>query len=697
MAQVRSARFGLTGVVIGAAIFAAPATGDRGTAQQLDDVGRQLAVVAIEDGRNPTPAEWAMLASIARGEARSGAPLTAGRRMAVRAMGRLERREAVPILLGLLGDTHLSGDAAISLMLVLRANLPAAPDDQQLRDALDIVRRRTPSPTVLGHLPYTSPEQVEAAETQLRRWLETYNPPRSADARALEALARLNRKRWQLTEETLAALRRLATRDDARLPVDDDVTPREAMAALMSAGAADGELIAEALGDRAPEVRRLAALALFSGGAQIDPGKRGDLIRQALRDSSSLVRYEGVRAWARREAAPNGCDPLLAALRDESLHVALAAIDALGERCAASDEVTDAVAGEVRTPSSVGEWQREAHALVALARRAPNRAALAMSTFRQHPVWQVRMYTARAAALLKDAITLERLAFDDNDNVREAALPPLRLLRRDGSDTVLRAALGRADYQLLRTAAIALRDAEPSKELLAALVSALERVTAERKETSRDTRLALIERIRAAGGREQYSVFERLLHDFDPRIAAAAASACSDLAGKVIPPEPRLLPRAPGPSQADITRRISARIEIDSGRSFDILLDQALAPLAASRFARLAEAHYYDGLTFHRVAPNFVAQGGSPGANEYAGEPRFWRDELGGANVRGTVGISTRGRDTGDGQFYINLVDNPPLDFEYSIFGRVRAEDLPVVDTIVEGSKILRINFVRQR
>jgi cyclophilin family peptidyl-prolyl cis-trans isomerase len=158
--------------------------------------------------------------------------------------------------------------------------------------------------------------------------------------------------------------------------------------------------------------------------------------------------------------------------------------------------------------------------------------------------------------------------------------------------------------------------------------------------------------------------------------------------------------RSAGPATSPEAGRAvagAARIEVDSGRSFDILLDQMLAPLAASRFARLAEAHYYDGLTFHRVAPNFVVQGGSPGANEYAGEPRFWRDELGGANERGAVGISTRGRDTGDGQFYINLVDNPPLDFEYSVFGRVRAQDLPIVDTIVEGTKILRINFVRQR
>ena len=54
------------------------------------------------------------------------------------------------------------------------------------------------------------------------------------------------------------------------------------------------------------------------------------------------------------------------------------------------------------------------------------------------------------------------------------------------------------------------------------------------------------------------------------------------------------------------------------------------APTNAWRFARLAREGWFDGLTFHRVAPNFVIQGGSPGANEYAGDGPYTRDEIGG-------------------------------------------------------------------
>ena len=103
----------------------------------------------------------------------------------------------------------------------------------------------------------------------------------------------------------------------------------------------------------------------------------------------------------------------------------------------------------------------------------------------------------------------------------------------------------------------------------------------------------------------------------------------------------------------------------------------------------MLKSGYYDGLTFHRIVSNFVIQGGSPHANEYSGDGPYMRDEVGlTAHARGTVGVSTRGRDTGDAQFFINLVDNPRLDFEYTVFGTVDPRDMPAVDAIVEGDRI---------
>ena len=138
-----------------------------------------------------------------------------------------------------------------------------------------------------------------------------------------------------------------------------------------------------------------------------------------------------------------------------------------------------------------------------------------------------------------------------------------------------------------------------------------------------------------------------------------------------------------------------ARVTIRDVGTFELALFTIQAPATVLRFARLAASGYYNGLTFHRVVPNFVIQGGSPGANEYIGDAQFMRDELGlWPHVRGAAGISTRGRDTGDAQIFIDLVDNPRLDHEYTVFAQV-LNGLDVIDRILEGDVIERIDIVQ--
>ena len=147
-----------------------------------------------------------------------------------------------------------------------------------------------------------------------------------------------------------------------------------------------------------------------------------------------MVRLEAVRAWTRRGVKDHGCQPLLDALNDQSMHVVLAALDALGDVCRDDGAITARLASEARTPRPQGPWQREAHAFVALAKRDRERAAISMLTFAMHTTWQVRMYAARAAAIVDDVAVLTRLASDAEDNVAEAALTPLRRLIGAESD-----------------------------------------------------------------------------------------------------------------------------------------------------------------------------------------------------------------------------------------------------------------------
>jgi cyclophilin family peptidyl-prolyl cis-trans isomerase len=105
-------------------------------------------------------------------------------------------------------------------------------------------------------------------------------------------------------------------------------------------------------------------------------------------------------------------------------------------------------------------------------------------------------------------------------------------------------------------------------------------------------------------------------------------------------------------------------------------------------FVRLASSGFYDGLPFHRVIPNFVAQGGDPRGDGTGGSKYLVRDELSGVpHLSGIVGLATEGKDTGSSQFFFNEDWNVHLDERYTAFGAVvfgleAAEALEVGDTI---------------
>jgi cyclophilin family peptidyl-prolyl cis-trans isomerase/HEAT repeat protein len=671
------------GLLAGESVLA-PGTQTLGTPAPRGLIG----VLAIEDARAPLSDDLRALLSAAR----SGSPVV--QRAAVRALGRLERRDVVTDLLSYLHarDPEVSDEAASALALALRGQpLPGVPADQQTQAVLEALVASPGRDAVyraVGRLPYTTADQVRQAERQLRTAIAE-RPPAMGGLRGLESLARLNRKFLPFEDSTLERLRAVAT---SRERTYSSTVRRIAMAALTSSLGADTMTVGAALKDEEPEVRRLAALSLAGAGSAIDGARRIDLLQDALSDRSPMVRLEALKGWVRRGVGEHGCALVMTALGDSDPNVILYALDALGDQCKDDVLVTDRLTAEARSPAAMGAWQREAHALVALARRAPDRAALAMTGFASHTRWQVRMYAARAAAAMDDVTSLSRFALDDDDNVREAALPALRRLLGAASDDAFVAALRRPDYQLLRTAARELKGGAPSQPLASALAGALERVTAEQKETSRDPRMAIIERLGELGTAADAAALRPLLRDFDPVVATAAAGLLSRWTGDDAVAEPQLLPRLPLPTAGELGEDVQAVVTMDSGRSFTLRFMTDQAPLARTRFLRLARASYYDGLTFHRVVANAFIQGGSPRANEYGGDRLYMRDELGlEMHTRGSVGISTRGRDTGDAQIFINLVDNPFLDYEYTVFARVCGDGMEAVDRIQEGDRIRRV------
>lgn len=632
--------------------------------------------------------------------AKSGDPAVA--RYAVRAIGRLEDPANVPALL-VLGRQTVPGPAAVAAAIAQSLNgFDPARDPGLVASVLSwlqtvtfVEAQRQPMPAAIGSIHWGTPAQVHAAEEALLRVLTWAASAKTratfylGSARSLDSLARLNAKVTAFNPATVARLSRIVARTSAN---DDDAAREAALGALIGARALDSHTELVALRDASAHVRRLATSALGGAGGGLDDERRLDAIQEKLTDRDGQVRYEAVRAYARRSAPVRGCDPLLNSIADSDVHVALAAIDALGDACKQDDDVTTRIAVEAAPPPG-SAWHRAAHALVALARRAPERAAIVMEAFVTHSSPWVRMYAARAAGAAGDVARLEKLASDANDNVREAALTPLWRMKKDDANDAVVAALERNDIQLVRTAATLLKEAPRTDRTARALVAALQRLTKEGKETSRDARLPLLDAIDVHAGPGVALQLQPLLKDFDPFVAARAASVISRLSGRSVTADPAAVPRG-WPAHADELGQCVA-VNLSSGKSFTLRMNPTDAPVTVDRFLRLALVdHYYDGLTIHRVAPNFVIQGGGPGGNEYSGHKEYMRDEIGARNSRGTVGLSTRGRNTADGQFYVNLIDNARLDQDYTVFASVVPSDMSAVDAIQEGEVMRRLSPV---
>lgn len=121
------------------------------------------------------------------------------------------------------------------------------------------------------------------------------------------------------------------------------------------------------------------------------------------------------------------------------------------------------------------------------------------------------------------------------------------------------------------------------------------------------------------------------------------------------------------------------------------------APNTVANFVKLAEDGFYDGLTFHRVIPNFVIQGGCPDGTGAGGPGYTIKCELDGDNQyhdRGVLSMAHAGRDTGGSQFFIchNRENTQHLDNNHTCFGKVVEGD-EVIDQIQGGDVIEKITI----
>lgn len=122
------------------------------------------------------------------------------------------------------------------------------------------------------------------------------------------------------------------------------------------------------------------------------------------------------------------------------------------------------------------------------------------------------------------------------------------------------------------------------------------------------------------------------------------------------------------------------------------------APGTVANFTKLAKSGYYDGLSFHRVIPNFVIQGGCPKGDGTGGPGYTIPCELTGKRQfhdRGVISMAHAGRNTGGSQFFIchSRQNTAHLDRNHTVFGKV-IENVDVVDLIRQGDKIVSVTII---
>src|SRR5213592_2191277 len=152
---------------------------------------------------------------------------------------------------------------------------------------------------------------------------------------------------------------------------------------------------------------------------------------------------------------------------------------------------------------------------------------------------------------------------------------------------------------------------------------------------------------------------------------------------------------SPPPNVIDLSKKYSVTVHTSRGDFVIALVDPSVAPQTVNNFVYLAQNHFYDGLTFHRIVPGFVVQGGDPLGNSTGGPDYKLPDESNPSRwPRGTAGMASSAAGVSGSQFFITLGDAPFLASNgvYNHFGEVTS-GMDVIDKIQVGDTMKSIDI----
>ena len=609
------------------------------------------------------------------------------RRRAALAAGRIGDASAVPALIPLLQDSELEVRQMAAFALGLIGE-PLAVDPllAALKDPEPVVRGRAAealgqigdaraapaiAQMVVGALPPKAPlvtvrgdDPASLTDPWLEPRLGVFALARLKDARSAQAALLLAGKpRFDWWAATWTAMR----------------LENPALRPLLLAAVTSTDALSRAYGARGL-------------GALKDPADL-DTLLPLLRDRDETVVVNAVRAVALLGEA-RAVPPVSALLRSPSSVLRVEALKALSV-LPPDRGLRERVIAEVGSPEP---WMRAA-ALQALARMEREDFALVLANLDPDPAWFVRAGLAAALAIAGDEASQARLLAmlkDDDVRVLPYVLEALRQARGPDSVDTLRRHLDHPDFAVRMAAAdqlAALKVTGLSEALAASLARA-------KGDVEMDARLSLVTLLAIQKDARAAALLREIASGDSARPVRERAARELRALGETPPapgPEPVTRPaldylEALAPYEAAAGPVYTPRVflQMKQGR-VEIHLNVVEAPLMSATFLDLARRGYFDGLTFHRVVPGFVVQGGDPRGDGNGGPGFALRDEIGQRPYgRGVVGMALSGKDTGGSQLFITLAPAPHLDGRYTVFGWV-ASGMDVVDKIRPGDVIEKV------
>lgn len=445
------------------------------------------------------------------------------------------------------------------------------------------------------------------------------------------------------------------------------------------------------LADADPYVRSLA----LRGVALSDSKEAIQYLSIALNDSDPNVIATAITGLSGKEnkTAKRNLSRKLTNVKDEKLTVAI--IDAL-RRMKSDEPLADieAILNDSTKANIV------AAAIKYIAEIKKDRSVVLIDSLMNHPNPIIKRACVDAFGLLNDSKNISRLAmlFSDKDELTRASAFGylMELDTTVNNKFYLDQALADSGSILPSLAIDHIKSNKLTEYLPKLRTMMLDNTTGtDIKRSLIDCASAFIEKDNSDSSAMRILVTSIL--DDEYIIRREAATIYKDKLGEdrynmVVPAKTRITESEIEDLLKDYKKNPTAKILTAYGEiEIDLLIEYA--PLTVINFMNLAKANYYDGIIFHRVIPNFVAQAGDPTGTGWGGPGYMIRCEYSTAPYKtGTVGMATSGKDTGGSQFFITHSPQPHLDGRYTVFGQV-VSGMDVVDKLVVGDTILSVSI----